>query len=40
MVGRVVKGLDVVERIGRLGDPATERPTQSVVISRITVQHG
>ena len=40
VVGRVVKGLDVVERIGRLGDPATERPTQSVVISRITVQHG
>jgi len=40
VVGRVSKGLDVVERIGRLGDPATERPTQAVVVSRVTVQHG
>jgi cyclophilin family peptidyl-prolyl cis-trans isomerase len=40
IVGRVTKGLDVVERIGRLGDPATESPTQPVVISHVTVQHG
>ena len=40
VVGRVVAGLEVVERIGQLGDPSTERPTQPVVISRVSVRRG
>jgi len=36
IVGEVTDGLDVVARIGALGD-ATERPTQPVVISSVTV---
>jgi peptidyl-prolyl cis-trans isomerase B (cyclophilin B) len=39
-VGRVSKGLDVVERIGRLGDPSSEHPTQPVVIAHVAVQRG
>jgi peptidyl-prolyl cis-trans isomerase B (cyclophilin B) len=38
VLGRVVEGLDVVERIGQLGDPETEQPTQPVVVSRMTVE--
>jgi cyclophilin family peptidyl-prolyl cis-trans isomerase len=37
VVGKVTKGLDVVERIGTLGDPATEEPTAPVVITRVRV---
>jgi peptidyl-prolyl cis-trans isomerase B (cyclophilin B) len=37
ILGRVVSGLDVVDRIGRLGDQATEQPTQVVEIERATV---
>jgi peptidyl-prolyl cis-trans isomerase B (cyclophilin B) len=37
ILGKVVAGLDVVERIGRLGDQATEQPTQVVEIERTTV---
>ncbi|MGH3134182.1 MAG: peptidylprolyl isomerase [Gaiellaceae bacterium] len=37
IVGEVSDGLDVVERIGALGDPATEQPTQPVVIRTVTV---
>jgi cyclophilin family peptidyl-prolyl cis-trans isomerase len=40
VVGRVTNGLDVVERIGKLGDPATEQPTQPVVIDSVTVGSG
>ena len=40
VVGRVTNGLDVVERIGKLGDPATEQPTQPVVIDSVTVGPG
>jgi peptidyl-prolyl cis-trans isomerase B (cyclophilin B) len=40
VVGRVAKGLDVVEKIGQLGDPATEQPTQPVVISHVAVAQG
>ena len=40
VVGRVVAGLDVVESIGKLGDPATEKPTQPVVISHVSVRQG
>jgi len=36
IVGKVTEGLDVVERIGELGD-ASEQPTQPVVIRRVTV---
>ena len=36
IVGKVSEGMDVVERIGELGD-AEERPTQPVVISTVTV---
>ena len=37
IVGKVVDGLDVVERIGKLGNPATELPTKRVVIEKATV---
>ena len=37
IVGTVTAGLDVVESIGELGDPATERPLQPVVIEKVTV---
>jgi peptidyl-prolyl cis-trans isomerase B (cyclophilin B) len=40
VVGRVVDGLDVLDHIGRLGDPATEQPTQPVVMSKVTVEEG
>jgi peptidyl-prolyl cis-trans isomerase B (cyclophilin B) len=36
IVGEVTEGLDVVERIGTLGDPATEQPLQPVVIESVT----
>jgi peptidyl-prolyl cis-trans isomerase B (cyclophilin B) len=36
IVGKVSDGIDVVERIGRLGDPS-ERPTEPVVISEVKV---
>jgi peptidyl-prolyl cis-trans isomerase B (cyclophilin B) len=39
VVGKVTKGLDVVERIGALGD-AQEQPTEPVVISNVTVGSG
>jgi peptidyl-prolyl cis-trans isomerase B (cyclophilin B) len=37
VVGEVTAGQDVVDSIGQLGDPATEEPTQPVVISTVTV---
>jgi cyclophilin family peptidyl-prolyl cis-trans isomerase len=37
VVGKVTSGLDVVDRIGKLGDPATEQPTSPVVISGVRV---
>ena len=36
VVGNVTDGLDVVERIGALGDPATEQPLRPVVIESVT----
>jgi cyclophilin family peptidyl-prolyl cis-trans isomerase len=36
IVGEVTDGLDVVDLIGTLGDPATEQPTQAVVIESVT----
>ena len=38
VVGSVTSGLDVVELIGTLGDPATQQPTRPVVIESITVE--
>jgi cyclophilin family peptidyl-prolyl cis-trans isomerase len=37
ILGVVTKGLKVVERIGRLGNRATERPTKRVVVLKMTV---
>jgi peptidyl-prolyl cis-trans isomerase B (cyclophilin B) len=37
IVGRVAKGLDVVERIGKLGNDL-EQPTQTVLIRKVTVE--
>ena len=37
LLGKVTRGLAVVERIGKLGDPATEQPTRRVVIESMTV---
>lgn len=39
LVGKVDKGLDVVERIGKLGTPA-EKPKQTVLIEKITIEKG
>ena len=36
VVGKVTRGLDVVERIGALGDPTTEQPLQPVVVESVT----
>ena len=30
--------MDVVERIGTLGDPATEQPTRPIVVESVTVE--
>ena len=38
LLGDVSTGLKVVERIGRLGNPATERPTRRVAVLRMTVR--
>jgi cyclophilin family peptidyl-prolyl cis-trans isomerase len=39
LLGNVTKGIDVVKRIGELGDPAdqTGAPTQTVVMKKVTV---
>jgi peptidyl-prolyl cis-trans isomerase B (cyclophilin B) len=39
LVGKVSKGLDVVERIGKLGTPS-EKPKQTVLIEKITIEKG
>ncbi len=39
LVGKVSKGFDVVERIGRLGTPS-EKPKQTVLIERMTIERG
>jgi cyclophilin family peptidyl-prolyl cis-trans isomerase len=38
VVGKVVDGMDVVSRIGKLGDPSTELPTRPVVIEDVAVR--
>ena len=37
ILGTVTKGLRVIDRIGKLGNPANERPTRKVVVQRMTV---
>jgi cyclophilin family peptidyl-prolyl cis-trans isomerase len=37
LLGKVTAGLDVVEKIGQLGDPQTELPTRKVTIESITI---
>jgi peptidyl-prolyl cis-trans isomerase B (cyclophilin B) len=39
LAGKVTKGLDVVERIGKLGTPE-EKPTEPVVIEKMTIERG
>lgn len=39
LAGKVTKGLDVVERIGELGN-AEEKPTQPVVIEKMSIERG
>jgi peptidyl-prolyl cis-trans isomerase B (cyclophilin B) len=39
LVGKVSEGLDVVERIGKLGTPE-EKPKQTVLIEKITIEKG
>jgi len=40
LVGKVDKGFDVVERIGKLGNPETQKPKQTVLIEKITIDRG
>ena len=40
VVGKVVEGLDVVEKIGKLGNPQTEAPTERIVIESTSVSGG
>jgi peptidyl-prolyl cis-trans isomerase B (cyclophilin B) len=35
VLGKVTAGLQVVDRIGRLGNPQTQQPTETVVIERV-----
>jgi cyclophilin family peptidyl-prolyl cis-trans isomerase len=37
LLGKVSSGLGVVQRIGRLGNPATERPTRRISVESMTV---
>jgi peptidyl-prolyl cis-trans isomerase B (cyclophilin B) len=37
ILGVITKGLQVVERIGKLGDPTTDEPTKRVVVLRMVV---
>lgn len=40
VVGMVVEGMDVIEKIGKLGNPQTEAPTERVVIEGTSVSEG
>jgi peptidyl-prolyl cis-trans isomerase B (cyclophilin B) len=40
LLGKVTSGLDVVEKIGTLGDPSTEQPTERVEITKATLSEG
>jgi peptidyl-prolyl cis-trans isomerase B (cyclophilin B) len=40
LVGKVSSGMGVVERIGELGDSETEKPSQTVLIEKMTIEKG
>jgi peptidyl-prolyl cis-trans isomerase B (cyclophilin B) len=40
VLGEVTEGMDVVEAIGELGDPATEQPLRTVTIDSVTISKG
>jgi peptidyl-prolyl cis-trans isomerase B (cyclophilin B) len=40
VLGEVTEGIEVVEAIGELGDPATEQPLQTVTIDSVTISKG
>lgn len=40
LLGKVEKGLDVVEKIGKMNKPNTEEPKQTILIESITIEHG
>lgn len=40
VLGEVSDGIGVIERIGELGDPATEEPLETIVIESVTIEHG
>jgi peptidyl-prolyl cis-trans isomerase B (cyclophilin B) len=37
LLGKVTEGLGVVEKIGKLGDPSTEQPTERVEVQKATL---
>ena len=37
VIGKIVDGMDVVEKIGKLGNPQTEQPTERVVVESTSV---
>jgi cyclophilin family peptidyl-prolyl cis-trans isomerase len=39
VIGKIVEGLDVVEKIGKLGNPRTEAPTERIVIKSTPVSN-
>ena len=38
VIGKVTDGMDVVDKIGKLGNAATEEPTQVIVISKMRLE--
>ena len=38
ILGKVTKGLNVVDKIGRLGNRATERPTRRIVVLHMKLE--
>jgi peptidyl-prolyl cis-trans isomerase B (cyclophilin B) len=40
VLGKVIHGMDAVAAIAKLGDPATESPTQTVTIDSVTIETG
>jgi peptidyl-prolyl cis-trans isomerase B (cyclophilin B) len=38
VIGKVTEGMDVVDKIGKLGDAATEEPSQVIVISKMRLE--
>jgi peptidyl-prolyl cis-trans isomerase B (cyclophilin B) len=40
LLGKVEKGLDVVETIGKMAKPNSEEPKQTILIESVTIEHG